>query len=297
MRLSSEAKHLETIGVEEEQDFKIKANAKAFRMLIDGLYSDKIGSMVRELATNAYDSQLSACYDGTFYINVPNMTRPEFYVRDYGVGMDHAKVMHLYSTLFESDKDETDDLVGAFGLGSKSPFAYADQFSLSCYDGERVRHYTAAIGVNGTPKIMLQGTEDCAEPRGVRVTVAVEPKDFQAFEKAVRNIALGFEPMFDSNIELAGLGTAQFEGKDGTWAAYEGSALPATWNIRQGCVIYPLASKSGLALQNDSGRKWLITVPIGSVEPVPSREEIQYRPRRSNSSTTRSPPSSPRSRT
>ncbi|ARB13665.1 hypothetical protein Ccr2_gp135c [Caulobacter phage Ccr2] len=279
MRLGAEPVILETIGVEEEQEFTIKASGKAFRMLIDGLYSDKIGSMVREVTTNAYDSQLVSGYKGTFFVHAPNELRPEFYVRDYGVGMNHEKVMFLYSTLFESDKDQTDDLVGAFGLGSKSPFAYTSQFSVSCYDGDVVRHYTAAIGEGGRPRIMLQGTEECAEPVGVRVTVGVAAKDFPAFEKAIRNVALGYSPMFDTNIDLGqGLGTPQFEATDGTWAAYENSSLPSTWNVRQGCVIYPLANKGGLTLPHDMGRKWLITVPIGTVEPIPSREEIQYKP-------------------
>ncbi|AFU86618.1 RIIA lysis inhibitor [Caulobacter phage CcrRogue] len=279
MRLATEPVFLETIGVQEEQEFKIKASGKAFRMLIDGLYSDKIGSLVREICSNAQDAHIVAGYPGSFFVHVPSEMRPEFYVRDYGPGMDHAKVMHLYSTLFESDKDETDDLTGAFGLGSKSPFAYTSQFALSCYDGDVVRHYTAAIGKGGVPRVMLQGTEDCSEPAGVRVTVAVNPTDFASFERAVKNVAMGFIPMYDSNIDLGQpLGMPQYEAADGTWAAYENSALPATWNVRQGCAIYPLAAKGGLSLPHDNGRKWLITVPMGTVEPIPSREEIQYKP-------------------
>lgn len=279
MRIASEAVILETIGVEEENDFTIKATGKAFRILIDGLYSNKIESMVREVTTNAFDSQVVAQFKGPFYVHAPNYQRPEFFVRDYGEGMSHDTVMRLYTTLFESNKEETNDLVGAFGLGSKSPFAYADQFSVSCYDGDIVRHYTAAIGEGGRPKIMLQGSEECVEPRGVRVTVTVKSEDFDAFARAINNISMGFEPAFDTNIDVhQRRGSLVFTGKDGTWSAYSNSSLPATWNVRQGCVIYPLTSTGGLKLPSDSGRKWLIDAPIGKIEVTSSRESVQYKP-------------------
>lgn len=278
MRLNQEAVVLETIGVQEESDFKIKATGKAFRMLIDGLYSDKIGSMVREVCANADDAQTVAGWKEPFVVNIPNQLRPEFYVRDYGIGMDHDKVMKLYTTLFESDKDESDDLTGAFGLGSKSPFAYADQFSVSCYDGSFVRHYTAAIGAGGHPKIMLQGTEECVEPRGVRVTIGVDPKDFNEFKQAIRKVSLAYDPVFDTNEPLEMTkGELQFECANGTWGAYGDSNLPSTWNVRQGCVIYPLTSTGGLNLPNDNGRKWLINAPMGTIEITGSREQVQYK--------------------
>lgn len=278
MRIAAEAVHLETIGQVEESSFKIKATGKAFRMLIDGLYSDKIGSIVREVASNAFDAHIVAGQTAPFFIHVPCMQRPEFFVRDYGCGMDHDTVMHLYSTLFESNKDESDELVGAFGLGSKSPFAYADQFSVSCYDGMIVRHYTAAIGNGGQPKIMLMGTEPCAEPQGVRVTLSVESKDYGAFEQAVRKIAMGFDPEFETTISLnQKRGTLAYQGEQGEWKCYTDSSLPATWNVRQGCVIYPLTNDGGLTLPQDHGRKWLIEAPIGTIAVTGSREAVQYK--------------------
>ena len=43
-----------------ESNYSIDATAKAFAILSDGLYSNKILAVVRELSTNAYDSHVAA---------------------------------------------------------------------------------------------------------------------------------------------------------------------------------------------------------------------------------------------
>lgn len=276
MRLAEDRYALETIGTSDESDFKIRATGKAFRALIDGIYSDKIGAIVRELSANAFDSHVAAGQKRAFFVHAPNELRPEFYVRDYGVGMDHEMVMNLYSTLFESNKDDSDDFVGAYGLGSKTPFAYGDSFFVSCFDGRTVRHYVAAIGPKGLPKIILQNEAESTEPRGVRVGFSVDAKDHEAFVEAIKRVALGHDPIFDSNLTLETLGEPLFSGA--RWACYQGDTLPARWNVRQGCVIYPLSATAGLKLPSDGGnRQYLIDCPIGTIRVTQSRELVEYK--------------------
>lgn len=278
MKLATLDRHLEVLGDAEDvemMDFLIEANGKAFRTLIDGMYSDKIGSIVRELLSNAYDAQVRGQWTGAFFVHAPSEARAEFFVRDYGCGMTHETVRTLYRTLFASDKDQTNDEVGAKGLGAKSPWAYADQFFLSCYDGEEVRHYTCAIGPKDRPMLILSHREPCAEPRGVRVGLAVEEKDFATFADAIRRNSLGFTHRFESNIDLPSLGEPEVQGAG--WASYKGYNLPARFNVRQGCVIYPLTSTGGLTVPNDANRQYLIECPIGTVQVTSSRELIEYK--------------------
>ena len=111
----------------ETQEFTIKANGKAFRALISTLYENKIQSIVREIWSNALDAHVEAgCADVPFSVTFPTMLNPVFIVRDYGVSLEHDQVMRLYTTVFESTKEDTNDATGKFGLGSKSPFAYTD---------------------------------------------------------------------------------------------------------------------------------------------------------------------------
>lgn len=275
MLIQPDNNRFETIGEVVATGMSIKANGKAFRILIDGLYSDKPGSIVRELAANAWDSHVMAGQEKPFFIHGPTELRPEFYVRDYGVGMDHTKMIELYSTLFDSDKDQSNEQVGAYGLGSKTPFAYSDQYYLSCYDGETVRHYSAAIGPNGEPQLILVETAESDEPRGVRVGFAVDLDDHPKFINAIGNVALAHNPAFESNVkDSKSFGKLTLEGNG--WAWYDDGDLPSTWNVRQGCVIYPLSTTGGLSLPASNSGKWLIEAPIGTIKVVTSRESVEY---------------------
>ena len=58
MKIITHSEDVERIGETEETTFKINANARAFKILSSNLYKDKIGSIVREISTNAYDAHI-----------------------------------------------------------------------------------------------------------------------------------------------------------------------------------------------------------------------------------------------
>ena len=299
MRAHAQTATLETFGVQAATDFTIKANGKAFRILIDGLYSDKVQSITRELCTNAFDSMKAAGSDQPFYVHCPDDNRAEFYVRDYGVGMDHEKVTRLYTTLFASDKDDSDDLVGMLGLGSKSPFAATDQFFIHCYDGPveetgsmpgrpgTVRNYLAAIGPDGVPQLLFHGEAESSEPTGVKVGFAVQPSEHAAYRRAIKIVSFGFNPVFEANCEVASFASiADPPLKGHGWSAFTDAEFPAAslgynarWFVRQGCVIYPVASRDDLPLPTCTRFRYLMDMPIGSVGVTGSREAVEYTPR------------------
>ena len=120
-----------------ESNYSIDATAKAFAILSDGLYSNKILAVVRELSTNAYDSHVAAgCPEKPFDVTLPTSLDHEFSIRDYGTGLSKENCMSLYTTCFRSDKTDSNDAVGCLGLGSKSPFAYTDQFMVESFHNE-----------------------------------------------------------------------------------------------------------------------------------------------------------------
>lgn len=136
--------------------FKITASAKAFVVLSSGLYSDKVRAVVRELSCNAYDSHVAAGKkDVPFNVHLPTQFEPWFSVRDFGTGMTKEQVLDLYSTYFESTKTQSNDFVGALGLGSKSPFSYVENFSVVSTKDGKTGYYTAYINEAGFPAITL----------------------------------------------------------------------------------------------------------------------------------------------
>jgi len=112
--------------------YSIKASAKAFKILSDGLYSDKIAAPIRELATNAYDAHVAKGNINTpFDVHLPSVAEPWFAIRDYGIGMSKQELQTTYTTYFDSNKTHSNDFVGCMGLGSKTPFTLSDAFTVT----------------------------------------------------------------------------------------------------------------------------------------------------------------------
>jgi len=164
-------------------DFKIKATAKSFRILADGLYANKIRAVIRELSCNAYDSHVAAGKTETpFDVHLPNSLEPYFSIRDYGVGLSVNEVTNIFTTFFESTKTGSNDFVGALGLGSKSPFSYTDNFTVTAIKDGIKGVYTAFINEHGVPSIALMAQEETTDPAGVEIRFAVENQyDFSDF--------------------------------------------------------------------------------------------------------------------
>ena len=113
-------------------EFKIKNSRKAFQILSSGLYSNKIKAIIRELSTNALDSHRAAgTVDTPFEVHLPTILEPYFSVRDYGTGLTDQEIESIYTTYFESTKTNSNEYIGALGLGSKSPFSYTDNFTVT----------------------------------------------------------------------------------------------------------------------------------------------------------------------
>ncbi|MGH6957867.1 MAG: hypothetical protein ACREEW_14470, partial [Caulobacteraceae bacterium] len=103
--------------------FRIGNAAKMFSLLADKIYSDKPLAVVREITCNALDVHKLTGQTRPFLVATPTDLDPSFSVRDFGTGLTHDEMVGLYTTFFDSTKQDTNDQVGGFGLGSKSPFA------------------------------------------------------------------------------------------------------------------------------------------------------------------------------
>ena len=167
--------------------FGIETNATALKIWMDTLYSNKIPTIVRELTSNARDShQVAGTLDIPIEIHRPDsVIERTFYVRDYGTGLSEEEVLNIYSVFFKSTKNQDNDQIGGFGLGSKTPLAYSDQFYVtSFYNGKKIQYMVFKDEV-GYPTLAKVGIESTDEPNGLKVEFAVNEKDVFAFEDAI----------------------------------------------------------------------------------------------------------------
>jgi len=175
-------------------EFKIRNSAKAFSILSSGLYSNKIKAIIRELSCNAIDSHKAAKTDVPFDVHLPSMLEPYFSVRDFGTGLDHNSVVNIYTTYFESTKTDSNDFIGALGLGSKSPFSYTGNFTVTAIKNGVSRIYSAFINEQGIPSISLMNETKTTEHNGVEVKFAVlNQQDYYQFKKEAAEVFRWFE--------------------------------------------------------------------------------------------------------
>ncbi len=177
-------------NVGEIGEFRIRNSAKAFNILSSGLYANKIRAIVRELSCNAVDSHVAAGNAGTpFDVHLPSTLEPWFAIRDYGTGLSHEQVTNIYTTYFESTKTASNEFIGALGLGSKSPFSYTDNFTVTAIKNGRKGIYSAFINGEGVPSIALMMEEATDEPAGVEVKFSVNDRwDFDKFRSEARSV-------------------------------------------------------------------------------------------------------------
>jgi hypothetical protein len=193
-------------NVGEIGEFRIRNSAKAFNILSSGLYANKIRAIVRELSCNAVDSHVAAGKQDTpFDVHLPNSLEPWFSIRDYGTGLSADQVTNIYTTYFESTKTASNEFIGALGLGSKSPFSYTDNFTVTAIKDGIKGIYTAFINEQGVPSIAKMMDEQTTDPAGVEVRFAVEERyDFDKFRQEAKYVYEYFKlrPVISGNQEF-----------------------------------------------------------------------------------------------
>jgi hypothetical protein len=175
-------------------EFRIRNSAKAFNILSSGLYANKIKAIIRELSCNAVDSHTAAGNSDPFEVHLPTQLEPWFAIRDFGTGLNHDQVTNIYTTYFESTKTASNEFIGALGLGSKSPFSYTDNFTVTAVKDGNKRIYSAFINNEGVPSIALMMEEETADANGVEVKFGVDDYyDFRKFQQEAHSVFKWFK--------------------------------------------------------------------------------------------------------
>lgn len=197
-------------NISQVNNFSIKATAKSFQILSSGLYANKIKAIIRELSCNAYDSHVAANKaDIPFDIHLPNKIDPNFSIRDYGIGLSQDEVVNVYTTYFESTKTSSNEFVGALGLGSKSPFSYTDNFTITTVKNNIKGIYSAFINDSGVPSIALMSEAITDELTGVEIKFSVNNS-----EDMIKFIAEAVDVFYWFNVKPNVTGSSASNGYD-----------------------------------------------------------------------------------
>lgn len=285
MKLNTTTNTIERIGnVSNEAQFRMKTSQKAFQILSD-LYSDKPLAIVRELGCNAADSMTAAGKgDQPFHIHLPNSLEPWLTIEDFGTGISHQDIYDIYTVYFASTKTNTNSQIGCLGLGSKSPFCYSDNFSVtSTHDGVR-RIYNAYFNEEGTPAIAVMSTENVSTSNGVKIQIPIKNTDFIDFTNAVQKAFRFFDvkPIITGGKVDWGMENPLFKADD--WAFYEkmadryhGESFAIMGGVTYPINVHQVRDAEG-EYQQMLRNGLILKFGMGELDFTPARDALSYTP-------------------
>jgi hypothetical protein len=295
---------------------------------LTNLYSRPVEAVFREYVSNGLDSHLKAkqkkpvevtISDSGFKTIDGELKRYTGYlkIRDHGVGMTKDDIVNVYSRYASSTKRDSNEQIGAFGLGAKSALAISERFDVSSVkDGVKIDFFIK-MNNRGVGVVHFVSEEKTKEENGVTVWVPLgENKHYkdmmdivqkgQFFKTWKRGTVLfngtepdvkdsvyntdKFLPIFLGEHELAWI---NFVKPDST-RSYNYSRLPSLsisgimYNVDAAAARGTNAglnklveSSSGKFIQRlkENDISVVLNLPIGSVDLTPSREEIMLTPK------------------
>jgi hypothetical protein len=272
-------------NVGEIGEFRIRNSAKAFNILSSGLYANKIKAIIRELSCNAIDSHTAAGTTQPFEVHLPTTLEPWFSIRDFGTGLSHDQVTKIYTTYFESTKTESNAFIGALGLGSKSPFSYTDNFTVTAIQNGRKGIYSAFINDAGVPSIALMGEDQVTESNGVEVKFSVNDRyDFNKFADEAQSVYRWFAVLPTITGNTITVNPVEYETKDiipGVHSMHLDHRQPGSIAV-MGNIAYrievPQAEQSLEGLHQLLKHGLVMEFGIGELDFQASREGLSYIP-------------------
>lgn len=177
-------------GEDTSKKATISANnaAKLQMLLSEGLYSDPITATIAELTNNGVDSIVASGrnpIENPVVVSITKTTNDqyEFSVKDEGLGLNENEFTNVVMNYLESTKEDSNDFIGSWGLGSKSPLSLKRSYFFICRKEGVERKFMVYQGEEFTEfdKLYEKPTE---ELNGVEVIVPI--KDYYEAQEFVR---------------------------------------------------------------------------------------------------------------
>ncbi len=303
MLLQNNATPILTTEEFETTDFSIDENNihVVMDILTNRMYRFKARSIVREYAANAQDAHWDAGLDYLpIRITLPTSTSPVLVIRDYGKGMSVTEIQNIFTKFGASTKRETNNAIGALGMGCKSAFCMTKSFQVIVYRDCEKRNYVVAKNEKGVPQLNYLGAtaQTKADPDGMSIEIPVQKNHLHEFASEMdlfsywdpRPIVINGtipEPKIaeTSEVNIEGMGKIKYHilERPQTPTYHHSDSSRHQTQVVMGGVPYETSADSF----NDSeveefygnNGSMAIEVPIGAVEVTASRESLEYTPR------------------
>ncbi len=251
--------------------FGIAGNAKSYEVLSKKIYNNKVQAVIREVCCNAYDAHVEADQDAQFKVHLPTTLESWFSVRDFGTGLTEQEVREIFCIYFCSTKTASNKTIGCLGLGSKSPFAVADSFTVTSWINGQKTVYSCYKDAKKSPQIALLTQEESDDPTGIEIKMTVQYRSSEFAEEAIRVFQyFDAQPAINVKSVVEAIEEAQKQ-YDIVHPDFSVSRESGDLMAVMGNVAYKIPEHRDLRVPNIKG---FIRFDLGDLEFEPGREEL-----------------------
>tara|TARA_B100001094_G_scaffold57552_2_gene53078 strand:- start:1768 stop:4086 length:2319 start_codon:yes stop_codon:yes gene_type:complete len=265
--------------------------------LLRNNYSNTQLAVIREISANALDANIEANSKRRIEVTLPTSMNNVFAVRDFGGGLSQEDVFGLYSKYGKSTKRESNNYIGAFGIGKFAPLSYGDNFTCVSYHGGKKIAYNIFVNEDDDTKIVELNEESSSEPTGLSIEVAISGEDISSFREKAKEFFeffskeempkfIGAEDNFIKNREKI------LESESDKWfllSEQDQYHYNSHSHVVMGRVAYPI-DRSSVQVDNYcddpdkvsiiqnllSQNNFYLRLPLGAVKLHHSRESLEY---------------------
>lgn len=264
-----------------------KGVIKLQHLLRDKIYTDKVGAVIREYVSNAWDEHVKHNVKTSVQIKMYRDNDRIFWsVRDYGKGLDEKGIRDIFAMYGESTKDRENNSIGGFGVGAKSAFCVTTEFTVnSFHNGIKTQYLLALSGTDDGFSVgeVYKLFESPTDETGIEILIDVT-KVSHEFEEKTEKFVSHFDP--EANIEFnrfnysfvrpldpdkvvkAGDFKINLYERESFYDSYE-----QVYGIRMGGIMYAFESKR--KSRSFTTPRVVIDVPIGMLKIPLTREKIE----------------------
>lgn len=284
-----------TLGAGKAQRMSMAEDPALYLTMIISLYPNVKLAFIRETICNQWDAHIaSGRTDTPIKITIDRDLMLTF--RDFGNGIPIEKMDSTYNTLGGSTKRASTAETGGFGLGCKSPIAYAESFKVVTMNNgtkgiyNMVRSSVETDGFPGLVPIMQLPTEES----GLEVSIQLRKEDVSEIVGYIRSV------VYNGSMKCRFICDAPEHEYDGVLPRQDMSFEPGSYNvdsqswyqrhmgnhavyIRYGNVVYPAletpATERAIGLINNflsiiGHPRILVQAKPSSLAVAPSRETL-----------------------
>lgn len=237
------------IGKQESVEMGVSDSAALMHIFSTTLYTYPRLATVREIICNGWDGHISTNKTDTpLQITLKD---GQLSIRDFGPGIPHDKIGPIYGVFGNSTKREDSTVTGGFGLGSKAPLAYVDNFEVISHNNGVKTVYRvskSSMEKGGKPTIDTIVSMPTTET-GIQVKLGIQHQHTDLFLHLINEVLIlgeikasvnGMDPVEGLPLENSPTGYLinSFTG-----------TLTSRINVRYGNVVYPLPKHEGYLIE------------------------------------------------